>query len=205
MAKVYDGIGAGMAAWIVQQPVFFVATAPLAAGGMVNLSPKGTTAVWDDDHLAFCNIASPGTLANLRKNPSVEVNVIDQLVRKGYRFKGVATILESGPAYEKAIAFFRARGVQSKIGEVVVIEVRSAAPIHSPAYDRGATEEQLRARWERGYTAYDIIDLSVALAPRIDEILEEARKNEALRQAAEDWEKLKKYGPLMPLAPLFEQ
>jgi len=63
----------------------------------------------------------------------------------------------------------------------------------------------LRARWERGYTAYDIIDLSVALAPRIDEILEEARKNEALRQAAENWEKLKKYGPLMPLAPLFEQ
>ncbi|UDG78455.1 DUF4157 domain-containing protein [Achromobacter sp. 77] len=62
----------------------------------------------------------------------------------------------------------------------------------------------LRARWERGYTAYDIIDLSVALAPRIDEILEEARKNEALRQAAENWEKLKKYGPLMPLAPLFE-
>ncbi|OXC89933.1 hypothetical protein BMR85_015970 [Achromobacter sp. KAs 3-5] len=63
----------------------------------------------------------------------------------------------------------------------------------------------LRARWERGYTAYDIIDLSVALAPRIDEILEEARKNEELRQAAENWEKLKKYGPLMPLAPLFEQ
>lgn len=63
----------------------------------------------------------------------------------------------------------------------------------------------LRARWERGYTAYDIIDLSVALAPRIDEILEEARKNEELRQAAEEWEKLKKYGPLLPLAPLFEQ
>ncbi|WP_158685878.1 DUF4157 domain-containing protein [Achromobacter spanius] len=63
----------------------------------------------------------------------------------------------------------------------------------------------LRARWERGYTAYDIIDLSVALAPRIDEILEEARKNEELRQAAEAQENFKKYGPLMALAPLFEQ
>ncbi|MFJ3459800.1 DUF4157 domain-containing protein [Achromobacter spanius] len=63
----------------------------------------------------------------------------------------------------------------------------------------------LRTRWERGYTAYDIIDLSVALAPRIDEILEEARKNEELRQAAEIQEKFRKYGPLMPLAPLFEQ
>lgn len=63
----------------------------------------------------------------------------------------------------------------------------------------------LTARWERGYTADDIIDISVALAPRIDEILEEARKNEELRQAAEEWERLKKYGPLLPLAPLFEQ
>ncbi|MNK65718.1 hypothetical protein D3C87_850170 [compost metagenome] len=62
----------------------------------------------------------------------------------------------------------------------------------------------LRERWERGYTAYDIIDLSAALAPRITEILEEAQKNEELRQAAENWKKFKKYGPLMPLAPLFE-
>jgi uncharacterized protein len=134
---------------VEEQQLGFVAT--VCPDGTPNLSPKGTTAVWDDDHLAFCNIASPGTLANLRKNPSVEVNVIDQLVRKGYRFKGIAAILESGPAYEKAIGFFRARGVQSKIGEVVVIEVRSAAPIYSPAYDRGATEEQLRARWERHF------------------------------------------------------
>ncbi|EHK63462.1 DUF4157 domain-containing protein [Achromobacter arsenitoxydans] len=63
----------------------------------------------------------------------------------------------------------------------------------------------LRARWERGYTANDIIDMSVALAPRVAEILEEAQKNEELRQAAETWRKFKKYGPLMPLAPLFEE
>jgi hypothetical protein len=42
MAKVYDGIDPGMAAWIEKQPMFFVATAPLAADGLVNLSPKGT-------------------------------------------------------------------------------------------------------------------------------------------------------------------
>ncbi len=62
----------------------------------------------------------------------------------------------------------------------------------------------LRARWERGYTANDIIDLSSALAPRVKEILEEAQKNEELRQAAENWEKFKKYGPLMPLEPVFK-
>jgi hypothetical protein len=41
VSKVYDGIDADMAAWIGRQPVFFVATAPLAADGLVNLSPKG--------------------------------------------------------------------------------------------------------------------------------------------------------------------
>ena len=134
---------------VEEQQLGFVAT--VCPDGTPNLSPKGTTAVWDDDHLAFANIASPGTLANLRKNASVEVNVIDPFVRKGYRFKGVAEILESGAAHEKAVAFFRARGVQSKIGEVVLIEVKQASPVTSPAYDRGATEEQLRARWERHF------------------------------------------------------
>ena len=134
---------------VEEQQLGFVAT--VCPDGTPNLSPKGTTAVWDDDHLAFANIASPGTLANLRKNASVEVNVIDPFVRKGYRFKGIATILESGPAYDQAIAFFKGRGVQSQIREVVLIEVRSASPVTSPAYYRGATEDQLRARWERHF------------------------------------------------------
>jgi hypothetical protein len=42
MAKVYDGIDRDMAAWIERRSVFFVATAPLAGDGLVNLSPKGT-------------------------------------------------------------------------------------------------------------------------------------------------------------------
>jgi DNA-binding winged helix-turn-helix (wHTH) protein len=53
---------------------------------------EGTTAVWDDDHLVFANVRSPGTLANLRLNPSVEVNVVDTVLRKGYRFKGAFAI-----------------------------------------------------------------------------------------------------------------
>ena len=134
---------------VEEQRLGFVAT--VSPDGSPNLSPKGTTAVWDDDHLSFANIASPGTIANLRQNASVEVNVIDQFVRKGYRFKGAASILESGAVYDKAIAFYRARGVQSKIREIVLIRVHHASPIFSPAYDRGATEDELRARWERHF------------------------------------------------------
>jgi predicted pyridoxine 5'-phosphate oxidase superfamily flavin-nucleotide-binding protein len=130
-----------------EQRLGFVAT--VCADGTPNLSPKGTTAVWDDDHLIFANIRSPGTLANLRQNANVEVNVVDPFLRKGYRFKGVASILESGILYDKAIAFYKERGVASTIREIVMVRVQSAQPIDSPAYDLGLTEDEVRARWER--------------------------------------------------------
>ncbi|HET9359798.1 MAG TPA: pyridoxamine 5'-phosphate oxidase family protein [Vicinamibacterales bacterium] len=134
---------------VEQQRLGFVAT--VCPNGTPNLSPKGTTAIWDDDHLIFANIRSPGTLANLRQNANVEVNVVDPFVRKGYRFKGVASILESGPLYDKMLAFYRERGSQFSIREIVMIQVRTAQPIDSPAYDLGLTEEEVRDRMERHF------------------------------------------------------
>jgi predicted pyridoxine 5'-phosphate oxidase superfamily flavin-nucleotide-binding protein len=141
---------ADMKRLVEEQRLGFVAT--VCGDGTPNLSPKGTTAVWDDSHLVFANIRSPGTLENLRRNPHVEVNVVDPFVRKGYRFKGVASILESGALYERAIEFYRERGSRaSAIREVVLIEVQRAQPIDSPAYDFGMTESDVRDRWERHF------------------------------------------------------
>ena len=134
-----------------EQRLGFVAT--VCPDGTPNLSPKGTTAVWDDDHLVFANIRSPGTLANLRQNASVEVNVVDVFARKGYRFKGVASVLESGLLYDKVIAFYKARGVANAVREVVMVRVQRAQAIDSPAYDLGLTEAEVRARWDRHWQA----------------------------------------------------
>ncbi len=137
---------------VSEQRLGFVAT--VCPDGTPNLSPKGTTAVWDDDHLVFANIRSAGTLANLRHNPNVEVNVVDPFVRKGYRFKGIANILGSGPLYDKIIGFYKDRGSQvSMIREVVLIRVVSAQPVDSPAYDLGMTEDEVRDRWERHFAS----------------------------------------------------
>jgi predicted pyridoxine 5'-phosphate oxidase superfamily flavin-nucleotide-binding protein len=131
-----------------EQRLGFVAT--VCPDGTPNLSPKGTTAVWDDDNLVFANIRSPATLANLRQNANVEVNVVDPFLRKGYRFKGIATVLESGALYDQAIAFYKARGSRvSMIHEVVLVRVHSAQPIDSPAYDLGLTETEVCDQWER--------------------------------------------------------
>jgi predicted pyridoxine 5'-phosphate oxidase superfamily flavin-nucleotide-binding protein len=129
-----------------EQRLGFVAT--ICPDGTPNLSPKGTTAVWDDDHLVFANIRSPGTLANLRQNANVEINVVDPFARKGYRFKGVASVLESGSLYDRAIAFYKERGSVSVIREIVMVRIRSAKPIDSPAYDLGLTEDEVRAKWD---------------------------------------------------------
>jgi predicted pyridoxine 5'-phosphate oxidase superfamily flavin-nucleotide-binding protein len=133
-----------------EQRLGFVAT--VCPDGTPNLSPKGTTDVWDDDHLVFANIRSPGTLANLRQNAHVEVNVVDPFLRKGYRFKGVASILASGALYDQVIAFYKARGSRvSAIREVVLVRVHSAQPIASPAYDLGLTADEVRGQWERHF------------------------------------------------------
>lgn len=42
MAKFYDEIPESLLEWIMKQHMFFVATAPLAEDGHVNVSPKGT-------------------------------------------------------------------------------------------------------------------------------------------------------------------
>ena len=134
-----------------QQRLAFVAT--VCADNTPNLSPKGTIAVWDDDHLVFANIRSPQTVANLRRNATVEINVVDPMARKGYRFKGTASVLESGARHEEITAFFRALGVVNPFREVVVVEVEQALPVTSPAYDLGLTEAEVRERWERHYEA----------------------------------------------------
>jgi len=86
-----------------EQRLGFFAT--VCEDGSPNLSPKGTTYVLDDDHLLFAEIRSPQTVANIRRGPAVEVNVVDPFVR------------------------------------IVVIEVREARALVSPAYGDGITTE----------------------------------------------------------------
>ena len=97
---------------VEEQQLGFVAT--VCPDGTPNLSPKGTTAVLDDDHLVFADIHSPRTVANLRANPAVEINVVDPLTRKGFRFKGTARIVERrARSSTPLLGFYRARGSTS--------------------------------------------------------------------------------------------
>ncbi len=130
-----------------EQRLGYIAT--VCPDGTPNLSPKGTTAVWDDEHLIFADICSPNTVANLRQNPSLEINVVDTTLRKGYRFKGTATIIGEGPQFDEMVAFYQRRGTANPIQHIVLVKVERALPLISPSYDLGQTEEQVSNRWER--------------------------------------------------------
>src|ERR1700730_9866426 len=104
----------------------YVAT--VCPDGTPNLSPKGTLTVWDDDHLIFADKRSPNTTANIRHNPVVEVIVVDPIVRKGYRFKCRATILEDGEQFETIKQFYEERNANNRgtIKAIIVVEVERA-------------------------------------------------------------------------------
>jgi hypothetical protein len=139
----------------------FVAT--VSPDGKPNLSPKGTLDVLDDDHLVFCEIRSPNTRRNLEANPYIEVNVVDLLSRKGYRFKGRAEVIRSGPLYETVVRRLNGGSVEPPspdqvrnpdvpegaywVKSIVYITVEWAASITAPIYDHGYDEETVRARW----------------------------------------------------------
>jgi uncharacterized protein len=138
-----------MRAVVNGQRLGFIAT--VCADGTPNLSPKGTTRVWDADHLVFADICSPTTMKNLAHNPAIEINVVDPIRRKGYRFKGQARIVTQNEELVALIDWYRQQGVRSVIRSVVIVEVLRAAPLISPAYDNGATEEEVSQQWESYY------------------------------------------------------
>ena len=130
-----------------RQRLGFVAT--VSKTGEPNLSPKGTFVIVDERTLAFGDIRSPGTIANLRRQPAVEVNFVDPLRRKGFRARGAASIHARGSdTYRLHRPLFDQWGsMADRIEHIVLIGLLEAEPLSSPAYDEGATESDLRAQW----------------------------------------------------------
>ena len=75
MGKTYTEIDVKLADFIGRQKMFFVATAPLSAGGHVNLSPKGYDAfrILGPKQVAYCDLGGSGieTVAHIRENGRV--------------------------------------------------------------------------------------------------------------------------------------
>lgn len=77
MSKQRERIDEELAAWLQDQHIFFVATAPLDVDGHVNCSPKGGDCfrVLDDHTVAYADYTGSGaeTAAHLRENGRIVV------------------------------------------------------------------------------------------------------------------------------------
>ena len=78
MGRTYEQLDERWRSWIADQPMFFVATAPLSEHGHVNVSPKGpsgTLRVLDGHTIAYLDVVGSGaeTIAHLRENGRIVV------------------------------------------------------------------------------------------------------------------------------------
>lgn len=77
MGKCYDFLSSELQDWIARQKVFFVATAPLAAAGHINCSPKGgdTFRIIDEREVAYLDLTGSGveTIAHLQENKRIVI------------------------------------------------------------------------------------------------------------------------------------
>jgi hypothetical protein len=76
VGRVYEDISPELQRFLERQPMFFVATAPLAADGRVNVSPKGldgTFAVLGPRRVAYLDLTGSGieTVAHVRENARI--------------------------------------------------------------------------------------------------------------------------------------
>ena len=129
------------------QKLGYVAT--VSENGIPNLSPKGTIIAWDENTLAFADIRSPNTIKNLEKNANLEINVVDPLLRKGFRFKGQGIIIKNGETYEAILSRYRENGIKSPIGAIVLVGLSEILEVTSPLYDLGISEEEMKEKWKK--------------------------------------------------------
>ena len=141
MGRTFDAIDAALADWIRAQHVFFVATAPLAADGLVNCSPKGqdTLRVLGPREVAYLDLTGSGveTIAHLRENGRVVLMLCafagpPRIVR----LHGQGTVVEQGDDGFAALAaqFPALDGVRSVI-RVAVARVSDSCGYAVPRMD----------------------------------------------------------------------
>jgi len=123
--------------------------ATVTPDGKPNLSPKGSITVLRDDELGFADLASPGTIENLRHKSAIELNVVDPFTRRDFRFKGAAQVVKDAEGHGQIA---RILGPDYPFEQVVKIRVETASEVCSPVYTlTQASEAEVKRFWLEGY------------------------------------------------------
>jgi len=121
--------------------------ATVNSDGSPSVSPKATFVVLDDTTIAYGNIRSPRTSANLRGNAAVEICFTDILHRRALRITGYGETIsaKSAPAEIQTAFAVEWADYLKLMSSFVVIRISAIEEITSPAYDIGMSETELKS------------------------------------------------------------
>jgi hypothetical protein len=164
MGKLMKEIDATLQEWIGQQKIFFVATAPLAAEGLVNCSPKGLDSfrVLDEHTVAYQDLTGSGveTIAPVKETKRIVIMFCAfDGPPKIVRLHGEGEVLEPHhPDFEAVHAYFTPHmGLRSYI-RVKLSRVADSCGYAVPKYefveDRDVLDKWCDRKGEQGIVDY---------------------------------------------------
>lgn len=155
MGKDYKEIDSTIRDWISRQRVFFVATAPLAADGMLNCSPKGmdTFRVIDSLTVAYLDLTGSGveTIAHVKENKRIVIMMCAfENQPKIFRFHGEGEVCEHGEAgYRNLIQHFTEHSGARAIVKMKINRISDSCGYSVPRYKYQEERETL-VKWAQG-------------------------------------------------------
>jgi hypothetical protein len=167
MGRVYEGLDGPLRDWLARQHVFFVATAPLAADGHVNLSPKGldTFAVLGDDRVAYLDLVGSGveTIAHLAENGRI---VLMFCAFEGppriVRLHGRGRAVQPGdPGFEALAGRFEAHLGTRSVVEVEVTRIADSCGYGVPVMEYQGDRDRLD-QWAEGKGVEGLVEYQAA-------------------------------------------
>jgi hypothetical protein len=163
MGKLYKEIDAGLQAFIEEQRMFFVATAPIDAAGHVNLSPKGldTFRILTPRKVAYLDHVGSGaeTIAHLKENGRIVIMLCAlQGPPKIVRFHGWGDVLEPQDAeFQRLRSLFPEAPSGRAIIVVSIHRIADSCGFGVPLYRFERQRSQL-SDWAGRKDAHDLRD-----------------------------------------------
>lgn len=166
MSKEFQAITHDIEQWIKSQKIFFVATAPLSADGLVNCSPKGLDSfrILDDHTVAYLDLTGSGieTVSHVKENHRITIMFCafegpPQIVR----VQGYGTVIEkTDQAFKSLAALFPENCGARSIIKVNVKRVSTscgfAVPFFEYKEDRDTLTKWANEKRAEGVRAYQL-------------------------------------------------
>lgn len=110
--------------------------ATVDAQGMPNVSPKEVFAPIDDDRFVIADIASPGTVRNLRVHPGICISLIDVFRQTGAKLTGTARVVgRDDPQFDDLSVDLRHMvGDRFPIRHVILANITQVQRLVAPSY-----------------------------------------------------------------------